>query len=205
MTEKGRKQRHVAAAVSVSAAVGVFAVLGSTGLAQTALAPAQEVAAQNQPVEQNRPAEKVEICHKGRNTISISVNALPAHLAHGDANGACAVAAGTAETAKVKKAKLPKTDATESTEPSATETAERPTKPKPVKAAFGKGHENGKPAWDKSKKRTGLGRSSETSVGGKVKKAKKPTASEQGFVSPPGLGGGSPPGHANGHGNGKNK
>ena len=32
---------------------------------------------------------KVTICHKGKNTITISVNALPAHLAHGDTCGAC--------------------------------------------------------------------------------------------------------------------
>jgi len=32
--------------------------------------------------------KKVLICHKG-NTLSVSVNALPAHLAHGDDLGAC--------------------------------------------------------------------------------------------------------------------
>lgn len=33
--------------------------------------------------------EKVTICHKGKNTISISVDAWPAHEAHGDTLGAC--------------------------------------------------------------------------------------------------------------------
>ena len=32
---------------------------------------------------------KITICHKGKNTITISVSALPAHLAHGDTCGAC--------------------------------------------------------------------------------------------------------------------
>jgi len=33
--------------------------------------------------------EKVDICHKGKKTINISSNAVPAHLAHGDMLGAC--------------------------------------------------------------------------------------------------------------------
>lgn len=202
MTEKGRKHKRVAAAVSVSAAVGVFAVLGSTGLAQTALAPAQNLVAQNQS------AQKVEICHKGRNTISISVNALPAHLGHGDTESACTLAAGTTETANVEKAKSSKTESTESAEPSATEEAERPMKPTLDKAAkvgsAGK-QKAARPAWGKSKKRTGLGRSSEISVVAKAKKAKKSTNSAHGHASPPGLGGASPPAHASGKGGGKNK
>jgi hypothetical protein len=32
---------------------------------------------------------KVTICHKGRNTISVGEPAVPAHLAHGDTEGAC--------------------------------------------------------------------------------------------------------------------
>jgi len=34
-------------------------------------------------------AKKVDVCHKGKNTINISVNAVPAHLAHGDTLGSC--------------------------------------------------------------------------------------------------------------------
>jgi hypothetical protein len=33
--------------------------------------------------------EKITICHKGKNTITISVDAWPAHMAHGDTEGAC--------------------------------------------------------------------------------------------------------------------
>jgi len=36
------------------------------------------------------PELKTILCHKGRRTIEVSVNAVPAHLAHGDARGACA-------------------------------------------------------------------------------------------------------------------
>jgi hypothetical protein len=35
------------------------------------------------------PAEKVTLCHKGKKTISVSANAVPAHLAHGDTLGPC--------------------------------------------------------------------------------------------------------------------
>jgi hypothetical protein len=41
------------------------------------------------PTEQPDTSDKVVICHKGKETITISVNALPAHLAHGDTVGAC--------------------------------------------------------------------------------------------------------------------
>ena len=33
--------------------------------------------------------QKVTICHKGKNTISVSLDAWPAHQAHGDTMGAC--------------------------------------------------------------------------------------------------------------------
>jgi len=33
--------------------------------------------------------EKITICHKGKNTITISISAWPAHEAHGDTKGAC--------------------------------------------------------------------------------------------------------------------
>ena len=32
---------------------------------------------------------KTTICHKGKNTITVSKKALPAHLAHGDTIGPC--------------------------------------------------------------------------------------------------------------------
>ena len=34
-------------------------------------------------------SKKVTVCHKGKGSISVSANAVPAHLAHGDALGAC--------------------------------------------------------------------------------------------------------------------
>ena len=34
-------------------------------------------------------SKKVTVCHKGKDSISVSANAVPAHLAHGDALGAC--------------------------------------------------------------------------------------------------------------------
>jgi hypothetical protein len=34
--------------------------------------------------------KKVTICHKGKNTISVSIHAWPAHQAHGDTLGPCA-------------------------------------------------------------------------------------------------------------------
>ena len=49
--------------------------------------------------------EKVTICHRGH-TITISQNALPAHIAHGDSVGACSAAAkkAAAEKAAAEKA-----------------------------------------------------------------------------------------------------
>ena len=41
------------------------------------------------PSEEPDTSDKVVICHQGKETISISVNALSAHLAHGDTVGAC--------------------------------------------------------------------------------------------------------------------
>jgi hypothetical protein len=32
--------------------------------------------------------QKITICHKGKNTLTISINAWPAHQAHGDTKGA---------------------------------------------------------------------------------------------------------------------
>lgn len=40
--------------------------------------------------DSNCVSQKVAICHKGKKTITISSNAIPAHLAHGDTTGSCA-------------------------------------------------------------------------------------------------------------------
>jgi hypothetical protein len=35
------------------------------------------------------PSKKVTICHKGRKSLEVSANAVPAHLSHGDTLGGC--------------------------------------------------------------------------------------------------------------------
>jgi hypothetical protein len=52
-----------------------------TAVPPTAVPPPTEIP----PTEE----EKVTICHKGKNTITIGISALPAHLAHGDTMGPC--------------------------------------------------------------------------------------------------------------------
>ena len=98
-----RRYRLIAAAVSSAVALIVFAALGGAGLAQTAIALAQY---QYGNPSQYQYGKKITICHKGKNTITVSVNAWPAHLRHGDTEGPCPAAqqAGT----KVKKAKKDK-------------------------------------------------------------------------------------------------
>jgi len=44
---------------------------------------------QEQPPEESGAPENIVICHKGKNTITISIDALDAHLAHGDTIGPC--------------------------------------------------------------------------------------------------------------------
>jgi hypothetical protein len=64
--------------VVVVTAVAMFASLGGVGLAQSAISLAQY-----------QYGKKVTICHKQKNTITISVRAWPAHKRHGDSQGAC--------------------------------------------------------------------------------------------------------------------
>lgn len=40
---------------------------------------------------ESKELDKVEICHKGKNTITISKNAVSAHIAHGDNLGMCEI------------------------------------------------------------------------------------------------------------------
>jgi len=35
------------------------------------------------------PEDKVTLCHKGKKTLSVNPDAVPAHLAHGDTLGPC--------------------------------------------------------------------------------------------------------------------
>jgi microcystin-dependent protein len=183
----------------VSAAVVLFAALGGAGLAQTALEPAQAL------VTQNQGGEKVEICHKGKNTISISVNALPAHLRHGDTESECAVVQATDTTGAAKAKKVEKKQSTESAELPATDTTK---KPKGEKGASAGGQEQVKLAKNKSKKKAAAGTSDETHVAPTASskpKKQKPPKSKVGSASAPGLSGAAPPGHVNAKGNGKSK
>jgi hypothetical protein len=78
--------------------VTAVAALGGVGAAQSATSSADKAY-----------GKKVTICHKGKNTISISKKALPAHLRHGDTVGTCAAAkAKKAKAAKAAKAKAAK-------------------------------------------------------------------------------------------------
>jgi hypothetical protein len=56
-----------------------------TAIPPTAVPPTAEPPTAIPPTEE----EKVTICHKGKNTLTIGISALPAHLAHGDTMGAC--------------------------------------------------------------------------------------------------------------------
>jgi hypothetical protein len=100
-----RKSRVTAAAISGAAGIAAFVALGGAGLAQTAIAPAQS---QTSAPDQSQAGKKVVICHKLKNTISVSVNAWPAHQRHGDTEGACAAVAPTQATTEPTKQKKPK-------------------------------------------------------------------------------------------------
>jgi uncharacterized membrane protein YgcG len=73
-----RRRVFVAAAVAVVASLA-FAALGGIGLAGSAISLAQY-----------QYGKKVTLCHKGKNTITVSAKAVPAHLRHGDKLGPCA-------------------------------------------------------------------------------------------------------------------
>jgi uncharacterized membrane protein YgcG len=70
-------RRAIAIAVAI-ASVAMFASLGGVGLAKNAIALAQY-----------QYGKKLTICHKGKNTLTISVRAWPAHQRHGDTLGPC--------------------------------------------------------------------------------------------------------------------
>jgi hypothetical protein len=73
-----RGRRVVVAAAVAIASVVAFASLGGIGLAKSAIA-----------IAQYQYGKKVTICHKGKNTITISLKAWPARQRHGDTLGAC--------------------------------------------------------------------------------------------------------------------
>ena len=135
-------------------ALVTFAVFGGTGLAGSSAKPVQ---AQYGPGQYNNP-NKVTICHKSKVTIRVSVNALPAHEAHGDDVGTCAAAAAAAkakakakvQAAKAKAAaKAKQSQATTSGESAATTTTGGP----------GKGNGNGNGQGSSQGKGKGSGKS----------------------------------------------
>ena len=86
----------VASAVALGAVIA-FAAIGGTGLAGSLAKPGKS---QYAPGQYQYSEKKVTVCHKGKVTIRISVNALPAHRAHGDTLGLCpALAAAKAKAA----------------------------------------------------------------------------------------------------------
>jgi hypothetical protein len=89
-------------------ALVTFAVFGGTGLAGSTAKPTK---AQYAP-GQYQNANKVTLCHKAKVTIRVSVNALPAHEAHGDVVGTCAAAAAKAKAKAKGKAKAEETATT---------------------------------------------------------------------------------------------
>jgi hypothetical protein len=79
MASTRTRRKRITAVVAVAVVTLVaFASLGGVGLAQSAVGLAQY-----------QYGKKVTICHKGKNTIRISVRAWPAHKRHGDTQGAC--------------------------------------------------------------------------------------------------------------------
>jgi hypothetical protein len=98
MKERVSRRRLGGAAIVALGAVLVFAAIGGTGLAGGLAKPGK---AQYAPGQYTFSEKKVTVCHKGKVTIRISVNALPAHRSHGDSMGLCpALAAAKAKAAK---------------------------------------------------------------------------------------------------------
>ena len=75
----GQNKRIVLAGLLSTILVVAVAALGGVGYANGSVSAAQ--------YQYN--GNKVTICHKGKNTITVSQNALKAHLAHGDKAGRC--------------------------------------------------------------------------------------------------------------------
>lgn len=73
------QNRRIALAGLLSTVVVAFVALGAVGLASGSTSAQAQYA----------PGTKVTICHKGKNTITVSEHALKAHLAHGDMVGPC--------------------------------------------------------------------------------------------------------------------
>lgn len=84
---KSKKGRLFAGTAAAVAAVAAFGTLGGVSLASSTKKPSEY-------------QYKIDVCHKGKKTISISSRAWPAHARHGDTRGQCPTPAAT--THKVK-------------------------------------------------------------------------------------------------------
>jgi hypothetical protein len=84
------RRARLAAAAALALVIGVPASLGATGLAAKVVGLSDTT-----PTAAQYPSSKVTICHHTHSqtnpfvTITVSQNALPAHLGHGDTVGAC--------------------------------------------------------------------------------------------------------------------
>ncbi len=81
-TANSRMSRVVATIIATVVAVAAFASFGGIGLAHGVINLAQY-----------QYGKKITICHKQKRTITVSINAWPAHQRHGDTVGPCQVAA----------------------------------------------------------------------------------------------------------------
>jgi len=84
------RRARLAAAAALALVIGVPASLGATGFAAKVVGLSETT-----PTAAQYPSSKVTICHHTHSrtnpfvTITVSQNALPAHLGHGDTVGAC--------------------------------------------------------------------------------------------------------------------
>ena len=68
---------------------GVWLEPGSSPVSASQPVLAYEIKLQGPEGDEDAAGQKITICHKKKNTITISVDAWPAHQAHGDTMGAC--------------------------------------------------------------------------------------------------------------------
>ena len=87
MSMKPRQRRIGIAAAATVSAVAVFSAAGGVGMAGGVISLHQYGPGAGQ---YQYGKQKVTICHKGKHTIRISERAWPAHIRHGDTEGACA-------------------------------------------------------------------------------------------------------------------
>lgn len=97
MRDRASTRRIGVASVVALGAVIAFAAIGGTGLAGSLAKPGKS---QYAPGQYQYSEKKVTVCHKGKVTIRISVNALPAHKQHGDTLGLCPALAAAKAKAK---------------------------------------------------------------------------------------------------------